>query len=711
MARNLVRVPLVPLDFARRSEAYPMELILDYDNAKIYAKSKTGTAFVEFNRAADNHIANNDIHVTAQQKINWTNGISLLNNAVDDINNNKLPLKAPLNSPQFTGTPKAPTASTTDNSTQIATTAFVQAAIKAGDAHSVDGKHVDDNQTSSNYLWTAAKIKAYADSLLSANDAMVFKGTIGTGGTITELPTSGYHAGWTYRAITAGTYAGKKCEVGDMIICIKDYSSSFKNEDWEVIQANIDGAVTNSDTSVNDGEIPIFNGATGKSIKTSGKKLPSGNLVGDTDYGTSAKGGVVKSSSANNKVFIESDGTMSINTIEMSKLSGVLPLSKGGTGKSSIAANAMLYASADNTLTEVNTTAFGRSLLAAASGTRFANLNADMVDGKHVDDNQTSSDYIWTAAKTKAYVDSLLSSNDAMVFKGTIGTGGTITALPTTGYQAGWSYKVITKGTYAGNACEPGDLIICVKDYVSGSSSNDDWTVVQTNLDGAVTSSSTSVTNNHVVVFDGTSGKVVKTSGKALPSGNIVGDTDYGTTSKAGVVKSSTSNNKIAIETDGTMTVNLIGVTKGGTGKSSIAANAMLYASANNTFAEVNTTAFGRSLLAAESGTRFANLNADMVDGWHTDSGGIQGKPWGYIPIVKTDGVMEVGKYIDFHNTSNDGIDYAYRFSNNANGELTGSGKFIAPEVKVTNKFNVNDKFFIQYNSTDDCIEFAFATP
>lgn len=53
-----------------------------------------------------------------------------------------------------------------------------------------------------------------------------------------------------------------------------------------------------------------------------------------------------------------------------------------------------------------------------------------------------------------------------MVFKGTIGTSGTVTALPATHYQ-GWSYKVITGGTYAGQPCGIGDMIICITDGTS----------------------------------------------------------------------------------------------------------------------------------------------------------------------------------------------------------------------------------------------------
>ena len=109
-------------------------------------------------------------------------------------------------------------------------------------------------------------------------------------------------------------------------------------------------------------------------------------------------------------------------------------------------------------------------------------------------------------AATKSYVDSLLSGADAMIFKGTIGTGGTVTALPDT-HEAGWTYKVITAATYAGKACEVGDLIICIND--ADTASNDDWTVVQTNIDGAVTGPASS-TSGHIPTFNGTSGKVIQ---------------------------------------------------------------------------------------------------------------------------------------------------------------------------------------------------------
>lgn len=131
--------------------------------------------------------------------------------------------------------------------------------------------------------------KSYADSILGANDAMVFKGTIGTGGTVTALPTTGYSAGWTYRVVTAATYAGVSCEVGDLIICVKDYATAFNNSDWTIAQTNIDGAVTTSGTLAADTLIlgagtktvsSLTNGSSGQFLSLSGTNKPTWTTIG-----------------------------------------------------------------------------------------------------------------------------------------------------------------------------------------------------------------------------------------------------------------------------------------------------------------------------------------------------------------------------------------------------------------------------------------------
>ena len=48
---------------------------------------------------------------------------------------------------------------------------------------------------------------------------MVFKGTLGTSGTITDLPVaSSANEGFTYKVITAGTYQSIVCKVGDVVV-------------------------------------------------------------------------------------------------------------------------------------------------------------------------------------------------------------------------------------------------------------------------------------------------------------------------------------------------------------------------------------------------------------------------------------------------------------------------------------------------------------
>ena len=96
-------------------------------------------------------------------------------------------------------------------------------------------------------------------------------------GTDNPLPSTGYKAGQMWRVAEEGTYAGTECEIGDLIICLKDYSEgSAGNTDFMVIQANIDGAVTGADSSV-DGHIVVSNGSTGKVIKDSNVTIASLN--------------------------------------------------------------------------------------------------------------------------------------------------------------------------------------------------------------------------------------------------------------------------------------------------------------------------------------------------------------------------------------------------------------------------------------------------
>ena len=84
-----------------------------------------------------------------------------------------------------------------------------------------------------------------------------------------KLPQSDYKAGQTWRVVADGTYAGQKCEIGDLIICVEDYSDTYSDDDFIIVQGNIDGAVTGTNSAI-DGEFVIFSGVSGKAIKNSG---------------------------------------------------------------------------------------------------------------------------------------------------------------------------------------------------------------------------------------------------------------------------------------------------------------------------------------------------------------------------------------------------------------------------------------------------------
>ena len=91
------------------------------------------------------------------------------------------------------------------------------------------------------------------------------------------FPSTSYKAGQKYVVAKAGEYFGQKCEIGDVILIVKDYATDGAGDsDAVILQSNIDGAVTGPDSAV-DGEIVVFSGATGKVIKSSKINMTSLN--------------------------------------------------------------------------------------------------------------------------------------------------------------------------------------------------------------------------------------------------------------------------------------------------------------------------------------------------------------------------------------------------------------------------------------------------
>lgn len=149
------------------------------------------------------------------------------------------------------------------------------------------------------------------------------------------------------------------------------------------------------------------------------------------------------------------------------------------SGEAAFATDTKIFKVGDGTTpwNNLSTPSSSGTIFYSGSGVNFFFDNLQAVSGNF--SNLTINN---SGVATLSYVDSILSLNDAMLFKGTLGTGGTITALPPI-YETGWTFKVTTAGTYAGNVCEIGDLVIAIADRPSGGGSNADWTVAQTNID------------------------------------------------------------------------------------------------------------------------------------------------------------------------------------------------------------------------------------
>jgi len=148
---------------------------------------------------------------------------------------------------------------------------------------------------------TEKAIKTYADQIIAAADAMVFKGVIDCSAN-PNYPAA--DRGHTYRVSVAGKIgggSGVNVEAGDLLLCLTDGTSSGDQAtvgtSWSVAQANIDGAVTGPASGTN--------------------------------------GALVRQSGTTGKVLVDANGSPVSLTTEVT---GTLPIANGGTGETSAAA-------------------------------------------------------------------------------------------------------------------------------------------------------------------------------------------------------------------------------------------------------------------------------------------------------------------------------------------------------------------------------------
>lgn len=446
---------------------------------------------------------------------------------------------APLNSPAFTGLPTAPTAAAGTNTTQLATTSFAIAEILAR---------------------------------LASNDAMLYKGAIDCSGN-PNYPAA--DAGFTYRISVGGKIggaAGLTVTIGDIIICHLDGSvagnQAAVGANWDVLHipsavvAALDDLTDVTLTSPATGTVLYYNGTNwidGSDLGNSrgriswngvghiafGDLLAAGNLtVVDIDdiygavdvyFGTSdvtfdgpsntviSNAPITVPASAygvgwngSNKVTTENDVYDKIETI----------LLAGGysdeQAQDAVAGMIIDTATIDFTYTDATPELKADVKDDSITLAKMANIATASFLGRTT--AGTGDPEVLTATQARA----VLGIADAMIFRGIIDCS----ANPNyPAADAGDTYKVSAAGKIGGASgpnVEVGDTLICTTDStVTGNHATvgANWYIVQSNVDGAVTGPVSAVSAN-AATFNGTTGRIIQDSGKALPTAAIVGTSD-----------------------------------------------------------------------------------------------------------------------------------------------------------------------------------------
>lgn len=388
-----------------------------------------------------------------------------------------------LTSPDLTGTPTAPTATAGTNTTQIATTAFVANAVSNGvGAISVSDDILDGSITNNAILYSPYASKGAGhlytgttnpDSTNRLNyDGYFYATKLYSGGS--EVLTS--HQTIKQDGITGATVNRYgTCSTGASTATkeVSITSGTFSLEAGARVTVNFTNANTASSPKLKVGS------TTAKDIKHNGTAIGSGEtkdlLNGVCDF--------IYDGSYWNLISIDS------KRVKVNKNPAV----------DNPNSDVYLMISTQDQAEEIEAGIYTTLKFNPSSGnlqaTKFNNYTLGAACAKGVVTSiSADSDNLPTVTAIKTYINTQLT--DAAMFQGVLKAGTSLTSLPSTGYKKGQYWIVGTASvedtsttpstwspTYAGQVCEVGDTIFCVKDYASGTASNDDFTIIQTNIE------------------------------------------------------------------------------------------------------------------------------------------------------------------------------------------------------------------------------------
>lgn len=171
-------------------------------------------------------------------------------------------------------------------------------------------------------VYTKTEVDTKIDTYFKAANAMVYMGTVGDGDPVKTLPKTNVECGWTYKVAVAGTYAGKTCKVGDLLIARVD-AATATDATWDYVPSGDEQTIT----FTNDKDNGISKVSDG--VKTAGYKVAAGNV---TNVSYSDTGDIITATVNHNKIVTPTTAGSSANVTQAAKGSAEFTAITGLTG-------------------------------------------------------------------------------------------------------------------------------------------------------------------------------------------------------------------------------------------------------------------------------------------------------------------------------------------------------------------------------------------
>ena len=266
-----------------------------------------------------------------------------------------------------------------------------------------------------------------------------------------------------------------KCKIGDGVKTFKELPYATMTPD-EISALITSGAIqiVKLEPGTNNGTVALTVDGN-KTDNIAVKGLGSAAYTSSGNYATAAQGTLA---------------TNAVRKVETGSANGTIAVTTGTGAAANVAVKGLgsaAYTASSNYATSAQGTKADNAMpKAGGTFTGAVTLNADPTANLH--------------PATKQYVDTKISSSiaasDAMVFKGTIGTNGTSTALPKSAI-VGDTYKVITQISIpAANSYTAADVTAKVGDLIVAMAKDPKWLVVPSGDEAVTTVNYSTTTTN-----------------------------------------------------------------------------------------------------------------------------------------------------------------------------------------------------------------------